>query len=317
MFETITSIMKKLLYLLLVCSFLSSCDDGDVLEFELDFEDEITLCPDSTNTYLFYNTKDDPFESLILLLPNNTQNNLIFNATNDTTFNRTISGNTRFNYRLYNGDPNGVICNQIIDPNVSVVGDFPAQNGAEAQFSISLTDDDNDGLPFLTENPNELPFEDAPDSDGDGLPDYLDDDDDNDNVPTRQELGEYLQTDNIEDLLNTDKDFSVGADDIPDYLDPDDDGDGVPTISEDFDMDKDPRDDVDFETVKGQMGIFRYLDEESRENNNFTDLRSADYDREVRVKISILRGNIEVLKFDSFEMGIYTYPLTILYTEED
>ena len=70
------------------------------------------------------------------------------------------------------------------------------------------------GDPNLDGNPL-----DATDSDQDGIPDYLDPDDDNDGVPTIEEfsLGIPLDTDN---------------DGIFDYLDTDDDNDGVPTALE-------------------------------------------------------------------------------------
>jgi hypothetical protein len=58
------------------------------------------------------------------------------------------------------------------------------------------------------------------DSDGDGIPDYLDPDDDNDGVPT------------LDERTDDGQDQDTDGDGIPDHLDPDDDGDGIPTDRE-------------------------------------------------------------------------------------
>ncbi len=78
----------------------------------------------------------------------------------------------------------------------------------------------------------------TPDTDGDGAPDFQDDDDDGDGLLTVNE--------------DVDGNGAPGDDDsdgdgVPNYLDPDDDGDGTPTLSEgaDPDGDGDPADAVD------------------------------------------------------------------------
>lgn len=100
-------------------------------------------------------------------------------------------------------------------------------------------DSDGDTVPDAIEIPNG-------DTDGDGTPDYTDEDDDNDGILTISE-----DADGDGDPTNDDTD----GDGIPDYLDPDDDGDGIPTISEDANGDGDPtNDDTDGD------GIPDYLD---------------------------------------------------------
>lgn len=71
------------------------------------------------------------------------------------------------------------------------------------------------------------------DTDGDGIPDYIDNDDDGDLILTNVEyvFGRALA------LLDTDNDG------IPNYLDNDDDGDGVLTIDEDYNNNNNPLDD--------------------------------------------------------------------------
>nr|WP_053234159.1 hypothetical protein [Nonlabens ulvanivorans] len=72
------------------------------------------------------------------------------------------------------------------------------------------------------------------DTDMDGLPDYIDEDDDGDNVLT---INEGI---NLTDLsLSQDTD----GDGTPDYLDNDDDDDGIPTIQEDLNRDLSPAND--------------------------------------------------------------------------
>jgi len=84
------------------------------------------------------------------------------------------------------------------------------------------------------------------DTDGNGVPDYLDVDDDGDSLTTVQE---DLNRDG--DPRNDDSD----GDGTPDYLDVDDDDDGIPSIDEDADGDGDlTNDDTDGD------GIVDYLD---------------------------------------------------------
>ncbi len=90
----------------------------------------------------------------------------------------------------------------------------------------------------------------CPDSDGDGIADYLDDDDDNDGIPTADE-----DVNNNGDLTDDDSD----GDGIPDYLDPlDTDGDTIPDLVEDANNDGNPaNDDTDGD------GTPDYLDTDS------------------------------------------------------
>jgi hypothetical protein len=77
------------------------------------------------------------------------------------------------------------------------------------------------------------------DHDGDGIPSFLEDLNNNINV----------------------FDEDTDEDELPNYLDIDDDGDGVFTINEDIDGDGDPTNDI------GANGIPRYLDPEETESN--------------------------------------------------
>jgi hypothetical protein len=102
-------------------------------------------------------------------------------------------------------------------------------NGTEDDFGLNKSDKDSDGDTVL--DPTEVTaaagvISDAFDTDGDTIPDALDTDDDDDSIPTSEEV-EDTDSDGYADVFpDTDED------DVFDYLDPDDDGDGVDTIDE-------------------------------------------------------------------------------------
>ncbi len=110
-------------------------------------------------------------------------------------------------------------------------------------------DDDGDGIPTANEDPNGDGDPTNDDSDNDGTPDYLDPDDDGDGIPTANE-----DPDGDGDPTNDDND----GDGIPDYLDPDDDNDGIPTVDEDHNGNGDPTDDDD-----DGDGLPDYLDDDN------------------------------------------------------
>lgn len=92
-------------------------------------------------------------------------------------------------------------------------------------------DADNDGVPTATEDVNNDTNLANDDTDFDGIPNYLDNDDDGDLVLTNLE---YVFSKNVAALLDTD------TDGIPNYLDKDDDGDGLLTFLEDYNHDGNP-----------------------------------------------------------------------------
>ena len=98
-------------------------------------------------------------------------------------------------------------------------------------------DYDLDGIPTTLEDLNGDGNLENDDTDGDGIPNFLDNDDDGDMVLTS---AEYVFTNtgrNTMALRDTDSDGT------PDYLDNDDDGDGVLTINEDYNQNNNPADD--------------------------------------------------------------------------
>ncbi len=90
------------------------------------------------------------------------------------------------------------------------------------------TDADGDGIIDIVECDGIYPPDDScRDSDGDGVPDYLDSDDDNDGVPTRDEFEAPDPDDG-----DPDNDHDADDDGVPNHLDLDADGDGIPDLWE-------------------------------------------------------------------------------------
>ncbi|QEE50830.1 T9SS type A sorting domain-containing protein [Flavobacterium alkalisoli] len=105
---------------------------------------------------------------------------------------------------------------------------------------------DNDNVPTADEDLNQDGNLANDDTDGDGLPDFIDNDDDGDLILTSEE---YVFGRDVNDMYDTD------GDGIPNYLDNDDDGDGILTINEEYNGNNYPADDDTDED-----GIPDYLD---------------------------------------------------------
>ena len=203
-----------------------SCDDGDVITFELDFEETFEAC-EGVSDLVFYKIKEDPSESLSLLITNYRLEEIL-QVGDDNTFSESKSATLY--YRTYSDItlPNNLFCNDI-PPQVTIVEN--QESASTAEISTVLVEDDNDGILASLEFDG--------DTDGDGLPDYIDADDDGDNILTKDENPDPNGDGDLSDAQDTD------GDGVPDYLDPDDDGDGVNTRDEENQsQDKNPANDI-------------------------------------------------------------------------
>ena len=78
--------MRRSIYICFIALLALACDDGDIFEITLEFDEELDLCIDVNEgeSFLLYDTKEDPSESLSLLFPSNTANNLLLAPQNIT-----------------------------------------------------------------------------------------------------------------------------------------------------------------------------------------------------------------------------------------
>ncbi|PQB04279.1 hypothetical protein [Aureitalea marina] len=212
---------RKLLLFSLIFWALYSCNDGDIIVTTFEFDDATLQSCFGSDVVVFFKINNDPAESISVQIPGDES---LF--VESDTLNFTLNGNTsKVNYRLFNEAVDAsYFCNSIPPTTPSISQEYLANDGSATLF-ITTIFDDNDGL--------DPEFEGDGDTDGDGLPDFYDFDDDGDNVPTLSEIG--IDPQNPQD---------TDGDGIPNYLDTDDDNDGILTRYEDTNIDLDPTNDV-------------------------------------------------------------------------
>ncbi|GAB4162472.1 MAG: hypothetical protein Tsb0033_21430 [Winogradskyella sp.] len=310
--------MMRPFYIIFALLLLTACDDGDIITVDLEFDKELDLCTNNTDSFLIYDTRQDPNESLSLIIPRN--NNEAFPFTEATPVGNpqefAINASTiRFLYRTYNRAlASGELCNPIPPADLNIVNDYEAPSGS-AFATVTIEDDDNDGIPSDLEGRGEMDengnYPNAQDSDEDGIPDYLDQDDDNDNVPTSNEI----DNDDLDgDDDPTTNPLDTDGDGTPDYLDEDDDGDGVNTILEDEDQDKDPRNDLNA-NADGNI-VPHYLNTlEVTDHGNPGLTANNTYTRTVTVNFLVTGVNLDILSAEEIDFGTLTYAIT--FTEDD
>lgn len=206
--------MKKLvLGILLILA--TACDDGDFNTPSFDFSSE-TIKISYCGELVFYKLNSNQQESLILNLKDETNTDNSFFKTEFTKqYTITETGTNTFLYRIFNGKVSSTyFCNDV-PPTSPIVSSEWFGNGT-LTIANTITLDDEDKVPSAIEG---LTL----DTDGDGYPNYIDTDDDGDNITT---INEDLNKDG--DPTNDDTD----GDGIPNYLDNDDDNDGVLSVNE-------------------------------------------------------------------------------------
>ncbi|QCE42630.1 hypothetical protein [Psychroserpens sp. NJDZ02] len=291
--------MRKISVLLISIFSLLSCDDGDIITTELEFDDTFEACGD----LVFFKAKTDPNETLSLQLdsPSFTVASLVETAVNAdnalfvdlvTTEVTVASVAGLFTFRSYTSDPSDFFCNDVPPNGIQITEEYTSTSGT-AYFTVSLLEDDNDGIPAELEdlNGNGDLYDD--DTDGDGLPNFLDADDDGDNVLTASEGVAYTETDGLSNALDTD------GDGIPNYLDNDDDGDGVPTRNEEItSFDNNPTNDVSDSTTGPD-----YLNPLFMNNNPPTSFRSHTISQTFTVTLKFENISFPEIIYDETEFG--------------
>ncbi len=314
--------MLQRFYILFCLLFLVACDDGDILTIDLDFDEELEQCENFEDYHLVYDTREDPSEALLLIFPKSTTNDALFAfaTTEGTPEELTIDESTiRFIYRTYNRElTSDDICAVVSPSDLTIREDYEAGSG-DVYITTTIEDDDNDGVPNEDEGISGLPNEDgiyidSLDTDGDGIPNYLDIDDDGDNVLTEDELDELDEDgdgDPLTNPLNTDADHPTNSDDLPDYLDPDDDGDGILTRYEDANGENGPNDDR--VTVNGVL-VQLYLNSEEAiayipDTNEDYDAFENVYTRTVTMTFTIENTDLTIFRTSNIDLGTLTFTI--------
>lgn len=219
-------VMRKLFFIFILFSLFCSCNDGEIIVTDFNFEASNLNNCGGPGAYIFYNINNSlSAESISLILE--TSDVLFFES---GTVEYVLNGNTYVvNYRKYDSDiTDSYFCSNIPPTSPGVSIEYLGASGI-ALLTTIVTRDDEDGIEEDPEN--------NLDTDNDGLLNYFDNDDDGDNVPTVNELGAGFLSGNNEFPLDTDNDG------IFDYLDIDDDGDTILTRYEDANGDLDPTND--------------------------------------------------------------------------
>lgn len=281
--------MRKLFFVLFSVCLLSfyTCDDGDVIDVAFDFDDTFQACGETH--LVFYKTKNDPSESLSMLINSLTLETILGFKGTDTT----ITKSGTFNYRTYNNAtlPTNLFCSDVPSSDIKIAQDY--QSTSTAIITASLTEDDNDGIPAELEDLNNNGDLTDDDSDGDGIPNYLDEDDDGDNVLTKSEKPDPNGDGDLSDAQDTDSDGT------PDYLDNDDDADGVLTRDEENQSpDKNPTNDISLN------GIPDYLNPEVLSTVQATAFREHIIYKTYLVSLTVTGISLEILSQDEFNFGV-------------
>ncbi|WP_157480575.1 hypothetical protein [Gillisia sp. CAL575] len=300
--------MRNYFYILFLFLGFTSCDDGDIIINNFDFEDDtLSSCvKEGTAKVLYIINNDDVFETISLQATNTSfsalSNVLTTDTIRDISFN--LTSTNKLTYRTYDGTiPTTYFCSDIPPSNPKVNEEFISVGGtvkiSTTRIYLDSTDSDGDGIKDVDEFDG--------DTDEDGIPDKFDIDDDGDNVLTSTEL--YATGDNTV-FQDTDQD------DTPNYLDDDDDNDEVKTI---FEVSEDNL----LPTAAGNFndaGLANYL------NFDISDKYLGDIEilvNEFKVKYTSIitienlqlqnqDGTGEVISFETYRLGEYNSTSTPL-----
>jgi len=294
--------MIRRFFICFILVFLAACDDGDILTVDLDFDKELERCENFENFHLVFDTRDDPNEALILIFPRSETNDAFFTTAilpTDVPEELPINMNdVRFIYRTYNRPLNATdICAVVPPGNLAIIEDYEADSG-DVKVTVTYEDDDNDGVPSVFEDLNGNGNYDDDHSDDDDIPDYLDEDDDGDNVKTSNEI------DNSDgDNDPTTNPMDTDGDGTYDYLDDDDDGDEVLTRLEDENGMNGPGDDKANNTA-GDL-VPHYLNIEETIPYTFEDYDAFEntYTRTIKTIFTIEDINLEILRSTIVDFG--------------
>lgn len=294
--------MKYWYSLLVAVVALVSCDDGDLIVTDFNFENKnLQWCGDNTTQVLFNINNDQVHEAIAFRFQLDTPEPRFF-ATEEGQTAIPLNSDNQVIYRIFGSEvDNSYFCNEVPPVSPSVREEFRSTSGGEMIITTSLknaTDHDGDNVPSAEEGMSS-----EQDTDGDGIPDYLDIDDDGDNVLTRVEI-EVEASDQVGSYPDSD------GDGIADYLDADDDNDQVPTRNEDWNLNNNPADDQNEENLP------HYLNPEISDFFEVSTVRENTISRSFRYTVSaenltLLKqgGDGEQIRLQNYEMGYFDSPV--------
>lgn len=294
--------MKRSFCLLLTAFLLVACDDGDLIVTDFNFENKkLQWCGDTQRQVLFNINNDQVHEAIAFRFNLETPTPQFF-STETGQLAIPLNAENQVIYRVFNGEvETSYFCNAIPPVSPAVTEEYRSTSGGEMIITTTLqnaTDHDGDGVPSEREG-----MAAERDTDEDGIPDYLDIDDDQDNILTRVEI--KVEAENTVDSYPDSEN-----DGIPDHLDADDDNDGVLTRNEDWNMNNNPADDRDTD------GLPYYLNPQIVDSFEVTTFRENIISQSFRYlftaeNLTLLKqgGDGEQIRLENFELGYYDSPV--------
>ncbi|WP_117880342.1 hypothetical protein [Aureibaculum luteum] len=271
------------IYLIFILILVWSCDDGSIDIPEFDFSStDIETCGEIV---LF---KINENETFVIELDSDLDDDETFLTYkwDEETFTVSGSGTNSITYRTMSEAPTSSYFCQNIPPTSPTVTQEWTGTGTVLVNTV-FSEDDNDGV----DETDDLLL----DTDGDGIPNYRDSDDDGDDITTKNE-----DIDGDGDPTNDDTD----GDGIPNYLDANDDGDSVDTINESTTLD-----------ANGN-GIVDYLDPDTSstitEQRNIQNSYVETYETAVTITpLKLVNENGDPINYDTYEFGTIETSKTI------
>lgn len=293
--------MKNVYWFLFAVLLLISCDDGDLIVTDFDFENQqLQWCGNDDSQVLYNINNDQVHEAIAFRFTYNTVEPGFF-ATEEGQIRIPLNAENQVIYRVFDGQvENDYFCNSIPPVSPQVTEEYRSTSGGEVIITSTLknaTDHDGDGVLSEAEG-----MASERDTDEDGIPDYLDIDDDGDNILTRTE-NDVEAANTVNGLPDSDNDGT------PDYLDADDDGDGTITRYEDWNRNNNPADDQNDE------GLAHYLNPEITDSFQVDTFRENLISRGFRYLVTIENlslvnqgGDGEQIRLENYELGFIDSP---------
>lgn len=308
--------MKKFFSIFIIFLGLNSCDNGDIIVTTFDLENsQLKLCGLGDQKVLYVINNDGVNESMSLQISSGQleDDQLLLSRNTNQPIEIELTGDNKMIYRLYDGEiPSDYFCKAVPSKDPGVVDEYITTEGTVVigtRFNdIGPQDDaDKDGIKNIDEGmaPDEAQNPGSAthlDTDGDGVPNYLDIDDDGDNVRTSTEIKTGDGDPTAEGYLDTDEDG------IPNYLDPDDDGDGALTKYEVTSDDLlNPQ---SLQLADKPNYLNPELTEPYNEHNEVIDQRiNRNYRSDIVIRnFNFVRqdGSGEEIRFDEYNLGYYS-----------